>query len=301
MKILTTAPPGSPEWLQSHEGKLGAHQILSILGIGRSTPLQTWAELTGKIERPDISRKSYVRRGVALEEAVARLYSEESGRTVSPSPGLVQHPAHDWIALTPDRTVAFPHGPGLLEAKTAGFGRSREWAAGPPLAVVVQLQMQLAVCEMPVGSAACIPVDADEDAEPVLWQDLAADAMLVERILTALSEWREHYWLKDVPPPATAEDTGTARAMFPREVVGSVMTMTPEMEEMWTARRCILLDIKDRQAQADEIEARLKLAIGENEWAQGSGYVLRWREQIRKGYTVQESKSRPLIQMKEIK
>jgi len=313
VKVLTKELPGTPEWLSAHKGKLGAHDIASIVGVGRQTPLQVWAKLTGKVEAEDISQKSYVRRGIALEPVVLRLFAEETKRKVGPSPGLVQHPALDWIATTPDAVQTFT-GPGdrqgVVEAKTSGFGHHREWLAGVPLLVLVQVHMQLACCGFDGGSAACLPVDADDDTPDVLWADLPFDAVLVDRILDKLTDFRVKFWMTDIPPAATERDLGVIRKMFPSESSGKVLPMTEAIETAWRTREQLLAEIKDEAAKRgfkikgfedDSYKAEILQAFGDAEYVQGDSLLLRCRAEPRSEYWVPASAPRVLRKVKEMK
>lgn len=302
MKILTVQPAGSDAWKAAHAGRLGGHAIASILGVGRETPLQTWAKLTGKVPEDDLSKKPWIQRGIALEEAVARLYSSETGRGLMPTPGLVEHPGASWIACTPDRMVQFPSMSwGLVELKTAGFGRHHEWMAGAPLHVQVQLQFQLACCEMTEGSAACLPVDADDETPAVLWQDIPRDDVFLDRAMNALVDFRERYWLKDVPPPATDKDLGTVRKLFPTADPSKVVEMSQELDVRWRTRKDLLAEIREKQKIVDQIAAEAQQELGDALWCQGPGYVLRWQNEPRAAYTVEASSPRILREMKAVK
>ncbi len=301
MKVLTTEAPGTPEWLAAHQGKLGAHDIASIIRVGRQSPLKVWAKLTQKIPVEDISGKSYIRRGIALEPVVAQLFADATKRTILPSPGLVQHPTLDWIATTPDRLMVAEGKPnGVLECKTAGFGHHREWQSQVPLMVQVQVAMQLSCVEMPMGSAACMPVDADDDTPDVLWADLNYDADLVERILGALVQFREKHWLTDIPPEVTDKDVDTLRKMFPTSISGKHAPLTPDIEALWEAREAHLAEIKAHTTQADEMKAQIQLAMGESEFLVGSTYCLRWRNEPKAEYWVKASSTRVLRRVKSI-
>jgi putative phage-type endonuclease len=321
MKVLTTELPGTPPWEAAHEGKLGAHDIASIVGVGRQTALQVWAKVTNHIPKEDLSGKSYIRRGIALEPVVAELYRKESRRIVRDSPGLIQHPTLDWIATTPDRVVEFGsenRAPlsgcvvqsGLLECKTAGFGHSKEWLAGIPLMVQVQLQMQLACCEMSMGSAACLPVDADDDAPDVLWADLPFDAVLVDRILDKLTDFRVKFWVTDIPPQATERDLGVIRKMFPAHAPGKVIPMTEQIETAWRTRERLTDEIKEEATKRgfkikgfedDPYKAEIVQALGDAEYAQGEHLLLRLRAEPRGEYWVPASSPRVLRSVKGVK
>jgi len=171
MKVLTTAPTGSPEWVAARKGKIGGNMAADILGVGRRTRAQAWSELTGKTEPEDISKLAVVRRGNLLEPVILRGFAEDSGYELVPTPGLVQHDRHDFLAGTPDALYRRKDSLlGVVDAKSIGFYKVHEWRAQVPLRV----QVQTAFYALLLGSmvdfhaAAAMPNDEDDDAEPIL-------------------------------------------------------------------------------------------------------------------------------------
>lgn len=320
-RVLSTEPPGSAAWRSAHKGRMGAGHIAAVLldgevdgrgrPLARSTITQAWAELCDHVEPEDISAKPWIKRGVALEPVVARLYSEDAQRPLFPSPGLVRHPDVDWVALTPDFRTEIQGQPALVECKTAGFGHAAEWEAQIPVHVMVQLTMQLVVCGMDVGSAACMPIDLDDESEPILWQDLVLDPLLVDRIMNELTVFRERYWLRDIPPPARARDVSTLRKLFPSDVKGKVIELAPEIGELWLERAVYMQEVKSFAAERglavegfkdDDRKARVFQAMGDAEYATCAGdrLILRCRAEPREGYTVPPTAPRILRKVKAV-
>ena len=60
---------------------IGGSDIAAIMGQSRwKTPYRLWAEKTGKIEVPDLSTNESVEMGTRLEQFVADLFSEKTGK-----------------------------------------------------------------------------------------------------------------------------------------------------------------------------------------------------------------------------
>lgn len=302
MKVLTAAAAGSAEWKEAHKGKLGSNLICDILGVGRQSRLKAWALLTGKVEEEDISGRSYIRRGIALEPVVCDLYSQETGRKLSPTPGLVQHPEVDWIACTPDRMLEEDDGRGLgvLEAKTFGFWRAHDWRAGIP----VRVRTQAHAIGMCTGarwlSYAAMPIDDDEDTEPVLWADETLNFQLVDWMMNELVDFREKHWQKDVPPPAEASDLGAIKAIYSHDQPAAI-TLSPEIVELCLEHEQLGKVISDTKRERDAAEARIRQFMGDHRWASGPGFVMRCQVEPRAAHTVAASEPRVLRKMREMK
>jgi len=304
-RVLTTAQPGEPEWLKAHEKVLGGHDVACILGQGRKTPLQLWAELTGKLPREDISKLPWVRRGQALEPVVCALYAEENPtRRLLPSPGLVRHAELPFLAGTPDRLLLDPERPlGVLEAKTFGFWKRADWKEGIPLPYQVQVQVYLAVLGLDWASIAAMPVDdTKDDTAPVLCMDIVPEPTFIAFMLEEVERfWVEHVEA-DIPPPALQDDTSVLRRMFKRESPGTVIRLNDIHDGLWQERKRLLEEKKAIEARCEEIAATIQQEMGVAEWAEmPSGGVLRWRVEPRKEYVVKASEPRVLREMGAIK
>ena len=300
--ILTTSPPGTPEWLAAHQGKIGGSTVASILGmgLGNRTPLRVWAELTGKIPREDISRLPHVRIGTLMEPIVKRLYEEESQRVVLPTPGLIQHPNFDWLAGTPDGLVEINGLRVPWEAKTYGNFKARDWGDGAvPLAYQVQVQFYMTIMGVEQASIAAVPRDGDEDTPACLWQDIVIDPVFCDFMYDRLMEFRDKHWLADIPPGADfGKDLETIKAMFPRESPGRVVEMTEEAVQRWTRKEELASQATAIEKELKAETAWLKAFMGDAEYGIGPGWWLRCRVEPRKEHIVSASEPRVLRKVK---
>lgn len=304
-RVLTTAPPGHPDWLKAHAKVLGGHDVACILGQGRKTPLQLWGELTGKLEREDLSKLPWIKRGNALEPVVCQLYADENPtRTLQASPGLVRDAEIPFLAGTPDRLLVDPErGQGCLEAKTFGFWKRDAWDEGVPLGYQIQLQVYLRVLGVEWGAMAAMPVDdRKDDSAAVLCSDIGIDPVFVAFMLDEVGTFWDEHVERDIPPPALQDDASVLRRMFKREVTGTVVKLSDLHGELWAERRELLAQKREIEKRADEIAATIQQAMGDCEWAElPGGGALRWRVEPRKGHVVAPSEPRVLREMGQIK
>jgi putative phage-type endonuclease len=300
--IITTEPPGSPAWLKAHEGRIGGSDVASILGVGRKTPLRLWAELTGKIEREDISKLPHIMRGVRLEPVVKLLYQDVTQRLVLPTPGLIAHPTMPWVAGTPDGMVEINGDLGVFEAKTVGMHKVRDWKDETvPLQYQIQCHLYMVLTGCEKASIAAMPIDDDEDGEPVLHRDIIINPVFADHMMDKLAEFREKHWLADIPPEGNWEkDRETIKRMFPKEIPGQVVEMTSEMIELWAQKEQLASQKTAIGKELDAVVARLEAYMGTAERAIGPGYDLKFVQEL-KNYKATEARVVPSRQIRRVK
>lgn len=298
--VVTTEPPGSPAWLKAHEGKIGGSDIACLFGVGRKTPLRLWAELTGKVEREDISKLPYVRRGIALEPVVKALYTEVTGRPVLATPGLIAHPTLPWLAGTPDGMVEINGDLGVFEAKTLGFFKKKDWAEEQiPLAYQIQCHLYLVLTGTEQASIAAMPIDDSEDEEPILYRDFLISPIFADRMMDAVVEFREKHWMTDIPPEGNWEkDRETIKRMFPRESTGRTVEMTDRIVELWAQKEQLASAKTNVEKELKAVTGEIEAFLGDAEYAIGPGYRLQYRVEPRKAYQVEASSPRVLRKVK---
>ena len=299
-QVVTTEPPGSPGWLKAHEGRIGGSDIACILGVGRKTPLRFWAEFTGKMDREDISKKPYVRRGVALEPVVKTLYEEATNRLVLPTPGLIAHPTMSWLAGTPDGMVDLNGDLGVWEAKTMGFFKKKDWADEQvPLQYQIQVHLYMILTGTEKASIAAMPIDDSEDEEPVLWRDMVIQPVFADYMMDAVVQFREKHLLTDIPPEGNWEkDRETIKRMFPKEVDGQVVEMTEEAIQRWANKEQLA---SQKTAIGKELEAEtawMEAYMGTAGRALGPDYDLKYVQEQRNGYEVKPTTVRTIRRIK---
>lgn len=312
--VLTTKPPGSEEWNEKHVGKWGGNDIASILGVGFKSRLRLWGETTGRIEREDISRKPHVRLGTLLEPIVKQLYTDERGDKILPSPGLVQHPTLDYVAVTSDGIIEREGQPlANFSAKTFNVFRRKEWERDVPLRAQVQAHAEMWVLGIDVTIYAALcrdgeieeEEDADEQYVPredslLLWAERERRNDLIELIGNEVVDFREKHVVRDIPPDP-GSDLKVVKAIWKKEIPDKVATLSAELELAWFRNKELAAMRTAAKKEQDEIKAKILVAMGDAEYGLTPGnMVLRARE-----YTVEPKmhpgySARPLISVKKI-
>lgn len=243
----------------SEQLRIGGTRAASILGVGFQTPLQVWSEMTGKVEREDISEREHIEAGVFLEDAAARWFAHRTGLKVAPSPGLVIDTEFPWLAGTPDRLIlADDASPvGVLECKSTGGHARALWSDGEdgaiPLGYQVQLQTYLRVTGLEVGYCAAIVA-----GQRLRTPQMRRDDAFIRAMLAELERFLEEHVKRDIPPPATAKDLGVLKSLWPKDS-GEVVTFEADSPEDGAMIELISASNERRLAEAREEGAKATL------------------------------------------
>jgi predicted phage-related endonuclease len=105
------------------------------------------------------------------------------------------------------------------------------------------------------------------------------------------------------PVPDYGSDADTIAAMYPHAEAGTVLDLSADnrLRELLPKRAAYIVERDLLQDQIDRIEGEVKAKLGQFEVGLLPGWRITWKDQQRKGYTVQPSSSRPLrITQKEL-
>lgn len=138
------------EWLRERKNYLGGTDLAAICGLN---PYRTALDVYLDKISDDISEETNaaMRWGTLLEDVVARAYSEDTGYIVNIEPNTIYHPEHKFLGANIDRWVGNKEF--VLECKTAGFTKAKEWGDSGtdqiPESYLVQVAYYAAICDVP--------------------------------------------------------------------------------------------------------------------------------------------------------
>ncbi len=249
------------EQRQERTTYLGASDAAAVLGMSRwSSPLQVWAEKTGLVVPEDISDRLPVKMGNKLEQVVAELFMEETGKNVHRVNETVFHPKYPFIAANLDRRVVGEKA--VLEIKTASGWKAKEWEGEEiPPEYILQVMHQLAVSGAEVGYIAVL-IGGNQDFK---WKEIRRDEKALADMVRREVEFWEKFVVPKVPPAVTSKDKDTLTALYPEGTVGEVLAL-----DSGAAATCEVLEGMEedlaalkRQIEAQENELRMKLGSSE--------------------------------------
>jgi len=138
------------EWLKERKGYIGGSDLGSICGLSSyRTALDVYLDKTSE----DISSQTNaaMRWGNLLEDVIANEYSEVTGQRTEIEPNTIYHPEYKFLGANIDRWVGDKEY--VLECKTAGFIKAKEWGdLGTdqiPESYLVQVAHYAAICDVP--------------------------------------------------------------------------------------------------------------------------------------------------------
>lgn len=243
-------------WLKERRLGVGASDVPAILGEDpRKGAFAVWeSKVNDKPSQED--EESWLTFGRDVEAAIARGYSRKTGRAILPRQEfeIVKHPDLPILGATldfeidPSENYPAPAGivgaPGVLETKAVGFHKAHEWASEPPLAFVIQVQVQMACRGRAWGSLGAL-MGGIVIAEPI---DLTPDpefmAVVLERV--------ERFWwhvTNRIPPEADAKPETRAAI---RRLWGGVEGETLALNEYDLGMVQDWEEAKTRKAKAEE-------------------------------------------------
>lgn len=147
--LLLPAGADPSDWHAARRGGITATDLPAILGLSRyKTAIDVWM---GKLGHADdqlelgLGSNEAALWGIALEDAVARTWAEQTGVAVR-RVGIIANETSDWMRASLDRLVTgCPDGRCAVEVKTRSGYVGDEWAAGVPADVEAQVRWQLLV------------------------------------------------------------------------------------------------------------------------------------------------------------
>ncbi|MFF8406978.1 YqaJ viral recombinase family protein [Streptomyces sp. NPDC015684] len=278
-------PAGAPEevWHAARATGAGGSDVAAILGMDSyGGALRVWLEKTGQApQRRDRRLERSARRGHALEGLVAEFFAEESGLTVLPTPGTLQHAEHPHRIVNLDRLTVAPDGPaedlGVLECKTRTWRSARveRWyGEEAPDGPAIQAHWGMAVSGYRYAHVAGLIDDE------LVWWRLERDEELCLMLTDAVDRfWYDHV-LTGVPPRAdSSKATAELLAQLWEVQEQATVEVDPVEALLLNQRRRELKEAADRlDDDLTEVENRMRQLAGDAEVATVGGKpVFTWR------------------------
>jgi putative phage-type endonuclease len=138
------------EWLLMRKNYLGGSDLGAIAGLN---PYRTALDVYLDKTRDDIACESSpaMKWGTLLEDTIAKEYAEVTGQTIEIEPNTIYHPEYKFLGANIDRWVSDKEY--VLECKTAGFTKAKEWGeVGTdqiPESYLLQVAYYAAICDVP--------------------------------------------------------------------------------------------------------------------------------------------------------
>lgn len=227
---------------------IGGSDAAAVLGMSRwKTPLSVWAEKTGQVEPEDISDRLPVKLGLKLEQTVADLFMEDTGKKVHRVNEMRFHKDHPFLGATLDRRVVGENA--ILECKTTSAWKAKEWDKEEiPQEYIVQVLHYLAVTGAEKAYVAVLVGNQD-----FKWKTIERDNNVLKDLIDReVSFWNDFVVPKIMPMGITSYDRGALEALFPQAEEGKTLVLDKEAD-------LLAQTIKQMEGECAGIEKNIEL------------------------------------------
>lgn len=247
---------------------LGGSEAGTILGLNKyQTAWDLWAIKTGRQPAPDLSGNMAVKMGHMLEQTVADLYAETTGKTVRRSNIHHAHKEKPWLVGNLDRVVVGERRG--LECKTASnfaakgkFGKGNQYAPDGELVILcdevpdtylVQVQHYMAVTGLEVFDLAVLI-----DGRDFRIYTIARNDELIAEIEAQLTDFWFNNVIADIAPAGEP-------IAEPEVIKGAAVEADTGILDLLVERQELVEAIAELDTAKAEIDNQIKAFIGENE------------------------------------
>ena len=279
-ELIRTPEDDRDAWLDLRKKGIGGSDVAAIMGLSAfRSAYSVWAEKSGLYQPEDISDKPAVHWGNILEPIVGGEYAENhQAREVRRVNAVCRNLKRPWAQASLDYEVKDPVlGWGVLEIKTAGAMRAKDWDDGVPVYYQTQVVHYLSVTGRPFADVAVL-IGGSDYREYRIMRDAEDEAAVVGAVDAF---WCDHI-LKGEPPEITgARDDGAA--VFAVSGMGGKEVPFVDMSQAMAD----YISAKYAKSQAEEAfkdaSNRLKKEIGQNAALECDAGKFSWRR-----YTVNQ-------------
>ena len=254
---LQMIPYGShEEWLQIRRGYIGGSDAGAIVGMNPySSAFSVWAEKTGKL--PEFEGNVATRVGTMLEDLVARLFMEETGKKVQRLNFTLVNPDYPFACANIDREIIGEDA--VLEIKTTNsFVNVKKFRTGEyPEMWYAQITHYLAV----TGAQKAYLAVLIEGRDFKIFELERNEEEIKALMDTERDFWNTYVVPKRTPPVDGHSATSDAiKALF--DIDDGDTRDLNGMERIFEQRSLLNKHIKDLKAELDGIDNSIKLQLG---------------------------------------
>lgn len=271
VRLCSTIGQSPEEWRAVRRPHVGGSDLPAILGLSPfTTGAETAADKLGLLEKPQTAA---MRRGHALEDAVARMWAENEGRSIRRVNAILQSREDPLFIANVDRLALGPEE--VLEVKTAGLRGARFWGGDdPPVHVALQVHHYLRVLDLRVGHVAALVA-----GDPRSWV-IYRDDDLIDSAWGQARAWWDRYVARGVLPEPTGSyaDTEIIRRLYAAAEPGKRIDLPGDAATLLDEYAGYAAAEKAAAEGKAEAENRLKALLGAaEEGALGGRVIVTWK------------------------
>ncbi|UXM65471.1 exonuclease [Megaira polyxenophila phage MAnkyphage_25.80] len=221
------------QWLMERKNYIGGSDLGAICCLNPyRTALDVYLDKTSDDIAEDTN--SAMKWGNLLEDVVAKAYSEDTGQTIEIEPNTIYHPKYKFLGANIDRWVGDKEY--VLECKTAGFTKAKEWGdLGTdqiPESYLVQVAYYAAICD--VSKVDIAVLIGGQDFRIYTYN---RDKNLEEKLIKiACNFWHNHIEKRIPPKCVSTRDTFNLFPQSNYQEIVAESNILEKLEELKTAR-----------------------------------------------------------------
>lgn len=263
------------EWLSKRKGYIGGSDAGAVVGLNHyKSAYSLWAEKTGKI--PEFDGNTTTRVGGYLEELVADMFTEETGKKVRRKNKILINEEYPWACADVDRMIVGEKA--ILECKTTNSPIAiKKFKNGEyPESWYCQMTHYLAVTGL---SKAYLAVLIESRDFKVF--ELDRDEDEIAALMRAEQDFWEH--VKTDTPPTADGLLSTSETLVALYAQSNAETVDLYGYENDLAQYIsILAQIKDLEAAKEEMANKVKAFLGEAGKGENERFRVSWTTSERK-------------------
>ena len=255
---------------------LGGSDAAAVCGLSRwKTVLALWAEKTGQVQSKDDPSLAKTL-GTRLEEVVAELFTEQTGKKVARVNDRITHPRYPFIHGRIDRKVVGEDA--ILECKTASAWKAKEWEGEEiPREYILQCYHYLSL--RPAWKKIYLAVLIGN--QNFKWKEIERDDKIIADLtMREIDFWENFVVPKIMPAQLTSKDAETLYALYPLAESGSEITLDDTINQQIESRNAMIQDVKALEAQIEKAENEIKAALKDKELGRSEQWIVTWRNQV---------------------
>lgn len=274
---------------EERKNGLGGSDIPKILGLSPyGSPLSVWCEKTGQIIPEDISGKLPVKLGNKMEQVVAELFEEETGKKLLTVDETIVHPQYPFLMGHIDRKVEGEDA--IVEIKTTSVYKAKDWESEeiPPEAVI-QTIYYMGLTGAKVGYVCCLIGNTDFKIKTIV-RDAQIEKTIKEIFQKAVTFWND-FVIPKVMPATMSGDSDILSQLYPCPVPESVIDLGDEGARIIESLDSLKADRKVLDKEIEGQENTIKVMLGNHEMGITNRYKVTWKTQIARRIDIERIKA----------
>lgn len=261
------------QWLKERQKGIGGSDVVAILGLSRwKTAFQIYLDKTGEITEDTVSSEN-VYFGPALEDLVAREFTNRTGKRVRRDNKQLSHKNYPFIIANIDRRVIGENA--ILECITASSFSGSEWEEDQvSTSHLLKCQHYLAV----TGAEKCY-IAVLIDGQKFLWKEILRDEGLIDMVIQCEKDFWENHVEKRIPPPIDGSEAADKylKNRYAKVKAGVQVELEADYKEIIINYLIIKESIKTMEEELKAIENNIKNTLGEADGGTVGNYLVKWK------------------------